>query len=125
MHAKRISHDERCFLTFIIQHSDTQHPYKPALPRHVLALDSTFLRLDMLQHRHTEESATKDLSDEDLSIQFKAIHRRRLQDRWFCVEQGHQYCFVKPEADIHISLTDTQIEEWLDELVRWHPLQWA
>ena len=56
-------------------------------------------------------------NDSDFDVQSKKRHLRRLQDRWRCKVIGHSYCFYD-EKSLHILLTEEQLSEWVDEMVR-------
>lgn len=44
---------------------------------------------------------------------------RRLRDRWKCKVGEHSYCFKTAES-IHLQLTEGNIDEWANTIVRLH-----
>ena len=63
-------------------------------------------------------SAEDEDEDETAMRLCKAWHRRRLQDRWKCKDQGHSHCFKDTTSPIiHIQLTEADLDDWVDRMV--------
>jgi hypothetical protein len=44
--------------------------------------------------------------------------KRRLQDRWRCKTKGHTHCYVDSRIDLHIQMSEWDIDQWVNRIVR-------
>jgi hypothetical protein len=72
---------------------------------------------NLTRHQDAEDAYSIE-SDQDLANRSKARHLRRLKDRWACKSTGHSHCFTNIETALHIQLTESQISDWVSNIVR-------
>lgn len=101
-------------------------PQSPAVKQTKIS-DGDFTRAGPSHSYHltryaVAEDAYSDKSDQEFDNRSKMRHLRRLQDRWACKLAEHSYCFINIETALHIQLTEVQIGEWANEIVRPAPI---
>jgi hypothetical protein len=63
-------------------------------------------------------------ADHEFERQSKARHHRRLRDRWRCNVTGHSCCYRNNQS-LHVQLTDTELDQWVDSMVRLHGFEFS
>ncbi|KIM88756.1 hypothetical protein PILCRDRAFT_813733 [Piloderma croceum F 1598] len=110
-------HDWLCGLLTVaipafFQRNTTTMATTPAASTPVRTNEKVCKALSSREHVDVHE-VLSDKEAEEFSLS-KLRLKRRLHDRWKCKAKEHTYCYVDARLNLHIQLSDPNIDRWVD-----------